>query len=61
MARDVFDVTGAGDTVVASFSLILVAGLSMVDVAKLANCAAGIVVGKVGTATVTPTELLEVL
>jgi len=61
VAREVFDVTGAGDTVVASFSLALAAGLSMVNAAKLANFAAGIVVGKLGTATVTPTELAEVL
>lgn len=58
VARDVFDVTGAGDTVIATFSLALAAGVSMVNAVKLANCAAGIVVGKVGTATVTPMELV---
>lgn len=55
--RDVFDVTGAGDTVVAAIALMLAAGHSLKDAARVANCAAGIVVGKVGTATVTRTEL----
>lgn len=58
-AKTVFDVTGAGDTVVAVFTLGLVAGLSLLDAAKLANIAAGIVVGRVGTAAITPTELIE--
>ncbi|MEE8302403.1 MAG: D-glycero-beta-D-manno-heptose 1-phosphate adenylyltransferase, partial [Candidatus Tectomicrobia bacterium] len=52
-ARDVYDVTGAGDTVIATFSMALFGGLSMVEAARLANLAAGIVVGKMGTAVVT--------
>ena len=57
VAREVFDVTGAGDTVVAVSTLALAAGASMLDAARIANCAAGIVVGKVGTASVTTEEL----
>ena len=57
VAREVFDVTGAGDTVVAVSTLALAVGASMLDAAKIANCAAGIVVGKVGTASVTTEEL----
>jgi D-beta-D-heptose 7-phosphate kinase/D-beta-D-heptose 1-phosphate adenosyltransferase len=60
-AREVFDVTGAGDTVVAVFTLALAAGASMLDAAKIANCAAGIVVGEVGTASVTQEELIRTL
>jgi len=56
-ARQVFDVSGAGDTVVAVTGLALSAGKNMRDAAALANLAAGIVVGKVGTATVTLAEL----
>lgn len=56
-AREVYDVTGAGDTVVAAFTLALAAGASMADAAGLANAAAGVVVGKVGTATLTAGEL----
>ncbi len=58
-AREVFDVTGAGDTVVATLALALVAGATMEEAAVLANRAAGIVVGKLGTATVSREELLE--
>lgn len=58
-AREVSDVTGAGDTVVATLALALAAGASLLDAAVLANHAAGIVVGKFGPATVTPQELLE--
>ena len=58
VAREVFDVTGAGDTVIATLSLALASGASMEEAAILANHAAGLVVGKVGTATVTRTELL---
>lgn len=61
LAREVFDVTGAGDTVLAAVSLALLAGASIREAAVLANAAAGIVVGKVGTATVTPAELLHAL
>jgi rfaE bifunctional protein kinase chain/domain len=57
-AREVFDVTGAGDTVIATLALAHAAGASMEECATLANHAAGIVVGKVGTATVSRPELL---
>jgi rfaE bifunctional protein kinase chain/domain len=61
VAREVFDVTGAGDTVIATASLALVAGATIQEAAILANAAAGIVVGKIGTAAVTPEELKAVL
>lgn len=57
-AREVSDVTGAGDTVVATLALALAAGASATEAAHLANEAAGVVVGKFGPATVTPAELL---
>jgi len=57
-AREVYDVTGAGDTVIAALATALSAGASMLEAATLANHAAGIVVGKVGTATITDAELL---
>ncbi len=60
-ARQVFDVTGAGDTVIAVVALALATGVSYADAAAIANYAAGIVVGKVGTATVSTEELIEVL
>jgi D-glycero-beta-D-manno-heptose-7-phosphate kinase len=56
-AHEVFDVSGAGDTAIAVFTLGLAAGADPVEAAELANCASGVVVGKVGTATVTPAEL----
>ncbi|MBA4742315.1 MAG: D-glycero-beta-D-manno-heptose-7-phosphate kinase [Azoarcus sp.] len=56
-ARDVFDVTGAGDTVVALLGAGLACGLPLADATLLANVAAGIVVGKLGTASVSPEEL----
>ena len=56
-ARQVFDVSGAGDTVVAVLGLALAAGADWIEAAALANAAAGIVVGKVGTATVNRKEL----
>ena len=59
MAREVFDVSGAGDTVIASFTLAIAAGASPVEAAVFSNHAAGVVVGKVGTATVSPAELKE--
>jgi len=59
VARQVYDVTGAGDTVLGAFALGYVSGLSLEDCAALANGAAGVVVGKIGTATVTREELLE--
>jgi D-beta-D-heptose 7-phosphate kinase/D-beta-D-heptose 1-phosphate adenosyltransferase len=58
VAQEVFDVSGAGDTVIASFTLAIAAGASPVEAAIFSNHAAGVVVGKVGTATVTPQELL---
>jgi len=57
-AREVYDVTGAGDTVIAALAAALAAGTSMIEAATLANHAAGIVVGKVGTATATADELI---
>lgn len=57
-AREVSDVTGAGDTVVATLALAVAAGAKWAEAARLANEAAGIVVGKFGPATVTPQELL---
>jgi D-beta-D-heptose 7-phosphate kinase/D-beta-D-heptose 1-phosphate adenosyltransferase len=58
VAQEVFDVSGAGDTVIASFTLAIAAGASPLEAAAVSNHAAGVVVGKVGTATVTPEELL---
>ncbi|MBI3881421.1 MAG: D-glycero-beta-D-manno-heptose-7-phosphate kinase [Verrucomicrobia bacterium] len=58
VAREVFDVSGAGDTVIASFTLAIAAGASPIEAAVFSNHAGGVVVGKVGTATVTPEELL---
>ena len=58
-AREVYDVTGAGDTVIATLGLALAAGARLEEAAVLANSAAGVAVGKVGTATVTQEELLE--
>ncbi|MFM9865065.1 MAG: D-glycero-beta-D-manno-heptose-7-phosphate kinase [Micropepsaceae bacterium] len=60
-AREVFDVSGAGDTVLATLALALGAGASLHDAATLANVAAGIVVGKTGTAVVRADELLRAL
>lgn len=60
-AREVFDVTGAGDTVLATCALALGAGATLEEATILANYAAGIVVGKVGTATASPTELRAAL
>jgi len=56
-ARQVFDVTGAGDTVVAACALALAAGATFDEAALLANHAAGVVIGKVGTATLSAAEL----
>ena len=61
VARQVYDVTGAGDTVISTLALALSAKASIADAAVLANQAAGIVVGMVGTATVTPSQLQKVL
>jgi D-glycero-beta-D-manno-heptose-7-phosphate kinase len=58
-AREVFDVTGAGDSVIATLALALCAGARLPEAAALANYAAGVVVGKLGTASATPGELLS--
>jgi rfaE bifunctional protein kinase chain/domain len=58
VAQEVFDVSGAGDTVIACFTLALACGASKLEAAHIANFAAGIVVGKVGTAVTTRKELL---
>ena len=58
-AREVFDVSGAGDTVIAALTAALAAGASMAEAAHLANTAAGVVVGKLGTASATPLEILD--
>lgn len=57
-AREVFDVSGAGDTVLATLAVMLGAGATLAEAAAIANAAAGIVVGKVGTAVVHPQDLL---
>jgi len=59
LAREVFDVSGAGDTAIALFTLALSSGATAAEAAEISNHASGIVVGKLGTATVTPTELIE--
>ncbi len=61
VAQEVFDVSGAGDTVIASFTLAIAAGASPIEAALFSNHAGGIVVGKRGTATVTRKELLNSL
>jgi D-beta-D-heptose 7-phosphate kinase/D-beta-D-heptose 1-phosphate adenosyltransferase len=60
VARKVFDVSGAGDTVIATFTLALAAALTPGQAAVLANLAAGIVVGEIGTATVAASRLREI-
>ncbi|MCU0770574.1 MAG: D-glycero-beta-D-manno-heptose-7-phosphate kinase [Verrucomicrobia bacterium] len=57
IAQEVFDVSGAGDTVISAFTAAITVGASPVEAALISNHAAGIVVGKIGTATVTPEEL----
>jgi D-beta-D-heptose 7-phosphate kinase/D-beta-D-heptose 1-phosphate adenosyltransferase len=59
VAQEVFDVSGAGDTVISTFTLAVAAGASPIEAAIFSNHAAGIVVGKVGTATTSPEELLK--
>lgn len=61
VAREVFDVSGAGDTVMAVMAAALAVGASALEAARLANIAAGIVVGKIGTASVQARELIETL
>ena len=58
-AQDVFDVSGAGDTAIAAFTLALAAGATGIEAAEIANHAAGVVVGKLGTATLSVAELRE--
>ncbi|MSP88518.1 MAG: D-glycero-beta-D-manno-heptose-7-phosphate kinase [Alphaproteobacteria bacterium] len=60
-AREVFDVSGAGDTVVATLAAALAAGVSLTDAARIANVAAGIVVGKIGTAVAHAAEIRAAL
>ena len=60
-AREVFDVSGAGDTVIAAVAAGLAAGLPLIDAVRIANCAAGIVVGKAGTAVAYPAEIRAAL
>src|SRR4029077_1943555 len=61
VAQEVFDVSGAGDTAIALFTLALTAGASAVEAAEISNYASGVVVGKLGTATLSPTELVQAL
>ena len=58
-AKEVYDVTGAGDTVISVFTLAAAAGASWHEAAKIANVAAGVVVGRMGTSTVTKEEIIE--
>ncbi|GHB70675.1 bifunctional protein HldE [Psychrosphaera saromensis] len=58
---EVSDVTGAGDTVIATLAMMMAAGLELADAAKIANLAAGVVVAKLGAATVSPEELYRVV
>ena len=58
-AQEVFDVSGAGDTVIAAFTLSLACGATRLEAAHIANFAAGIVVSKIGTATASRQELLK--
>ena len=61
MAMEVFDVTGAGDTVVATLALAVASGASLAEAADIANHAAGIVVGKLGTASASVDEIARSL
>ena len=60
-AREVYDVSGAGDTVVATVAAALAADISLTDACRLANAAAGVVVGKIGTATASSEDLIHAL
>jgi D-beta-D-heptose 7-phosphate kinase/D-beta-D-heptose 1-phosphate adenosyltransferase len=60
-AREVFDVTGAGDTVISVFTLSLIAGATKREAAMLANYAAGLVVAKTGAVTVTTKEISQAI
>ena len=57
VAQNVYDVSGAGDTVISAYTMALAAGAKPIEAAHIANCAAGIVVGKVGVAVATKDEL----
>ncbi len=59
VARKVYDVTGAGDTVISAFALAYACGASMEESAIIANHAAGVVVGEVGTAVASPKQIIE--
>jgi D-beta-D-heptose 7-phosphate kinase/D-beta-D-heptose 1-phosphate adenosyltransferase len=59
VAQEVFDVSGAGDTVVSTFTQSLVSGASLKQAAFISNIAAGIVVGKFGTEVISPSELIN--
>jgi len=59
VAQEVFDVSGAGDTVISSFTLALSCRASKLEAAHIANFSAGIVVGKIGTAVTSRRELME--
>lgn len=61
VAKEVYDVTGAGDTVIGTMALALATGAGFRNAVRLANYAAGVVVGKMGTATVSPAELNEAI
>ncbi|MFA4909498.1 MAG: PfkB family carbohydrate kinase, partial [Desulfobacteria bacterium] len=61
LAKEVYDVTGAGDTVISALTLGLTVGASLKEAAVIANYAAGIVVGEIGTAAVTRGELIEAI
>ena len=61
VAREVFDVSGAGDTVLATLALGIASGWGMAESARLANIAAGIAVGKLGTSIVTPQEIIDIV
>ena len=60
-AQEVYDVSGAGDTVIATLGLMMAAGINMQDAVRIANRAAGVVVGKLGTATVSHEELISLV
>ena len=57
ISKEVYDITGAGDTVLSTLSIALASGWNLEEAAYLANCAAGIVIGKIGTATTTLDEI----
>ena len=61
VAKEVFDVSGAGDTVIATMALALASGADLKEAAVMSNHAAGVVVGKLGTAAITTLELTEAI